>query len=29
LLGTFIGLLNGTLVTILKVPAFIATLTTC
>ena len=27
LLGTFIGLLNGTLVTILKVPAFIATLT--
>ena len=28
LLGTFIGLLNGTLVTFLKVPAFIATLTT-
>ncbi len=28
LLGTFIGLLNGTLVTVLKVPAFIATLTT-
>ncbi|MEQ1955441.1 ABC transporter permease [Mesorhizobium sp. CN2-181] len=28
LLGTFIGLLNGALVTILKVPAFIATLTT-
>ena len=28
LLGTFIGFINGTLVTILKVPAFIATLTT-
>lgn len=28
LLGTFIGLVNGTLVTLLKVPAFIATLTT-